>query len=177
MANVVSLQGANFVAERQLPASGPVVLDDSTGLNVFGNFHSIPYTPYLSSRSTGFKLYIDGKLIASDKVTYSLPSTLPVGPPVALKSIALGASSVNGGSTLQAVVSLVATAPEGGEVVTLASDNAAASVPASVTVPAGQSALSFTVFTRIVTSDATAVITATAGSVTKSATLTVTAPR
>jgi uncharacterized protein (TIGR03437 family) len=77
----------NFVYDNQLPSSGTVVLDDSISANSFGNFLSIPYAPYLSSRSTGFKLYIDGKVIDSQSVTYTLPTPAP---PVA-SSLTVGA--------------------------------------------------------------------------------------
>ena len=68
----------NLLYDNQLPSSGTVVFDDSSFANSFGNFLSIPYAPYLSPRTTGFKLYIDGKLIDSQKVTYALPPPPPV---------------------------------------------------------------------------------------------------
>ena len=166
----------NFVYDAKLPASGAIVLDDATSANLFGNFLSIPYAPYLTSRSVGFKLYIDGSLIAWDKVTYSLPVPAPPAPAVTLKDITLAAASVVGGSPVQGLVVLTGLAPAGGMPVTLESDNAAASVPASVTVAVGQASATFTVTTKTVAAAAKAVVTAKVGTDSKTATLTVTPP-
>jgi hypothetical protein len=68
---------ASFSYDNKPPSSGTVVFDDSHLLNVFGNFLSIPYAPYLASRNAGFKLYIDGKSIDSQTVAYSLPTPAP----------------------------------------------------------------------------------------------------
>jgi uncharacterized protein (TIGR03437 family) len=154
---------ANFVYEGKTSASGPTVLDDAAGVNVFGSFFSIPYAPWLTSRSAAFKLYIDGKLVAADKVTYALP----VPPPavvVALKEVVLASATVAGGSPVQGTVTLTAAAPTGGAAVALSSGNAAATAPASVTVAAGQTSAAFTVSTRNVLADVNVVITARLGS-------------
>jgi len=59
--------------------------------------------------------------------------------------------AVTGGGTIQGVVHIQNAAPAGGQVYTLTSSNpSAATVPASVTVPAGASSASFTVTTRAV---------------------------
>jgi hypothetical protein len=89
----------NFSYDNQLPSSGTVVLDDSSFANSFGNFLSIPYAPYLSSRSTGFKLYIDGKLIDSQSVTYTLPVPAPPVASVSMKDITLAAASTAAGNS------------------------------------------------------------------------------
>jgi photosystem II stability/assembly factor-like uncharacterized protein len=58
---------------------------------------------------------------------------------------------VNGGQTITGTVLLGTNAPTGGKTVTLTSDNpAAASVPATVVVPAGQSQANFTITTSAV---------------------------
>src|SRR3989449_4972791 len=61
----------------------------------------------------------------------------------------------------------------GGAQVTLSSDNTAATVPASVTVPVGATSVTFTVTTSAVTASTSATITASYSGVTRTATLTV----
>lgn len=102
----------------------------------------------------------------------------PPAEPLAVFSVALRPTSVVGGNSLLviAVVSLNGVAPEGGAIVALSSDNAAASVPPSVTVPAGQTSAYVTVSTARVTAPTPARITATFGGVSRSATLTVEPP-
>jgi hypothetical protein len=94
-----------------------------------------------------------------------------------LAGIALDPASVAGGNTSQGTASLTSPAPSGGAVVTLSSSNtSAATVPASVTVPAGAFSTTFTVSTASVTSSTSATIAGAFGGTTRSATLTVTPP-
>jgi hypothetical protein len=105
-------------------------------------------------------------------------ATLKVNPapsPVGVASLALNPTSVKGGNTSQGTVTLVEVAPSGGTLVTLASSNkGAATVPASVTVPAGAQSATFTVSTNKVSSSTSVRISASAGGVTQTATLGVT---
>lgn len=75
-------------------------------------------------------------------------------------------------TTVTGTVSTGAIAPTGGMLVSLASNNSAASVPSTVTIPAGQSSASFTVTWSSVTTTTVATITAMMGNV-KTATLTI----
>jgi hypothetical protein len=94
-----------------------------------------------------------------------------------LAGIALNPASVVGGNTSQGTASLTSAAPSGGAVVTLSSSNtSAATVPASVTIPAGAVSAMFTVSTASVTASTSATITGAFGGVTRSSTLTVTPP-
>ena len=96
------------------------------------------------------------------------------GGPPSLSGISLNPSTVVGGSSSTGTVTLTAPAQSGGFTVQLSSSNSAvASVPASVTVPQGQTSTTFTVTTARVTSSTTVTITASAGEVTRQATLTV----
>jgi hypothetical protein len=96
--------------------------------------------------------------------------------PPALASLTPNVSGTTGGGTIQVSLTLTATAPAGGAVVTLASSNtAAARVPASVTVPAGQAFATFNITTSAVAADTPVTITGTLG-VSLSATITVLAP-
>jgi hypothetical protein len=72
-------------------------------------------------------------------------------------------NQVNGGQTATGTVSINVAAGAGGAVVNLTSDNAVASVPQTVTIPAGESQVSFDIQTVTTASQATANITASRG--------------
>jgi hypothetical protein len=105
-------------------------------------------------------------------------ATLKVNPapsPVTVASLVLNPTSVHGGNKSQGTVTLNEVAPSGGLVVTLTSSNTGvATVPASVTVPAGAQSATFTVSTNKVTNSTSVKISASAGGVTQTATLGVT---
>lgn len=98
------------------------------------------------------------------------------GGPPALHTLAITPGTVFGGAAAQGTVNLTNSAPSGGFVVNLSSTNSKAAVPASITVPAGQSSATFTVTTSAVTADITAQIRATSGAVSRTASLKVRAP-
>jgi len=83
-------------------------------------------------------------------------------------------ATVTNGGTSTGTVSLSTAAPTGGAVVSLSSSNSAvASVPSSVTIPAGTTSTTFSIGTGNVTFSATPTISATYSSLTATATLTV----
>ncbi len=89
-------------------------------------------------------------------------------------SVALSPTSVTGGASVTGSITLSASAPSGGQSVTLASSSAAvATVPASVTVPGGSTTTTFMVTTRSAAQTSSVTISATAGGVSRSAVLTV----
>ena len=94
-------------------------------------------------------------------------------PPNALASISLNPASVVGGSPSTGTATLTSAAPAGGRVVTLSSNNPAATVPASVTVPAGLTTKTFPVTTTAVAGTTTATISGSAGGATRTAALTI----
>jgi uncharacterized repeat protein (TIGR03803 family) len=107
----------------------------------------------------------------------SRSATLTVVPPagVTLSSLTLSPTLVRGGFNSVGTVRLTAAAPAGGAVVTLKSSSpGVASVPASVTVAAGLSSVTFTVRTVRVIRSTTVTISAAYGGATKTALLTVT---
>src|SRR5437588_671714 len=110
----------------------------------------------------------------------SSPGTPPGGPPppasLILSSVTLTPTTVNGGVPSTGLVTLSGAAPSGGAVVTLSSSNTSvATVPASVTVPAGASSARFPVATTAVSSQTAVTISASYGSGSQqSAVLTVT---
>jgi hypothetical protein len=96
----------------------------------------------------------------------------------ALDTLTLSQTTVVGGNPVTGTVTLTAGAPSGGFTVTLSSNNtAAATVPPSLTVPAGETRGSFTITTETVTNSQSSTIIATADGVTRSSTLTVTTER
>jgi hypothetical protein len=93
----------------------------------------------------------------------------------ALTSLTLNPTSVKGGDSSTGSVTLSAAAPSGGGVVTLTSSKTSvATVPSSVTVPAGKTSANFTVSTQRVSSNTDVVISGTYAGGSKSATLTAT---
>src|SRR5262249_36893201 len=89
-----------------------------------------------------------------------------------LKAVSVLTTSVTGGLPAGAQVSLASAAPAGGFTVSLASsDPSVATVPASVTVPAGKGMALFTVSTSAVAADKSVTITGDPGGVNKSASL------
>jgi hypothetical protein len=95
---------------------------------------------------------------------------------VTLSSLAVTPSSVAGGASSSGTVTLSAAAAAGGAVVAVSSSSSAASVPGTVTVAAGATTATFSITTSSVTSSTPVTITANFGGVSRSATLTVTAP-
>ena len=93
-----------------------------------------------------------------------------------ISNVTLNPASVAGGASSTGTVTLTGPAPAGGSVVTLASNNAAATLPATVTVAQGASSATFSIATTAVTSAVAPVITATMGASSKTATLTVNPP-
>ncbi|MFJ6280637.1 putative Ig domain-containing protein [Arthrobacter subterraneus] len=82
----------------------------------------------------------------------------------ALSGVSVSPANVTGGNSSSGAVTITLPAPTGGTTVTLTnSEPTVANVPPSVTVPAGQTTAVFTVTTQPVTSNFTAVITATLG--------------
>jgi hypothetical protein len=99
--------------------------------------------------------------------------TLELLPPGAVTALTLNPTSIAGGTTSTGTVTVSSAAPAGGTVVTLSShDTNAATVPPSLTVPAGATSATFTVTAKPVGANGTfAIISASAGGVTKTAAL------
>jgi hypothetical protein len=79
-------------------------------------------------------------------------------------SFVIDPSAVTGPAAAVGTVTLSAPAPAGGLVVSLSSNDPAATGPASVNIPAGQSSASFNITTTAVTVDTNVTFTATIGS-------------
>jgi len=90
-----------------------------------------------------------------------------------ISSLTLTPSSGLGGTAFQGTVTLATAAPAGGATISLSSDNAAASVPPTVTVPQGATSAIFAVTTNTVTAITTADISAIYGSTGQTASITI----
>jgi trimeric autotransporter adhesin len=109
---------------------------------------------------------------AAATVSVNPSVSTPTGPLATIASLSVAPSSVASGQTATGTVTLASAAPASGVVVGLASNNLAATVPVSVTVPAGQTTATFPVSTNTVLTPATATITAVSAN-TEAAVLTV----
>lgn len=94
---------------------------------------------------------------------------------VTLASYTITPASVPGGTNAIGKITLTAPAPAIGVNVTLLTNSPIVNIPASVTIPGGQTSLSFNIGTQVLTSTATATLSARYGTTTVSAPLTVTA--
>jgi hypothetical protein len=97
--------------------------------------------------------------------------------PYQLSTLAITPSSVSGGSSYTGRVTLQQAAPAGGIVVSLTSSDSAVSVPASVTIDAGKTSVTFSGSTSAVTSTKVVTITATLNGNSVTDTLRVQQPR
>lgn len=94
-----------------------------------------------------------------------------------VSSLSISPNVVVGGVNTAGLVTISAAAPTGGKTVTLASSNtAAATVPASVVIPAGSTTFGFGITTYGVTANRGVVITATTGAISRTAFFAVNAP-
>src|SRR3954454_24921133 len=97
----------------------------------------------------------------------SKTATLTVNPPGTapapnLSSLSFSPASVTAGTSSTGTVRLSSPAPPGGRSVSLSSPNAAVTVPASVSVPSGQTSATFTATTQTVTTSTPVDVTASA---------------
>ncbi|MEO5924999.1 MAG: hypothetical protein ABIR70_14355 [Bryobacteraceae bacterium] len=103
--------------------------------------------------------------------------TVTVPPPVvALNTLSCGASSVASGGTVACTVTLTTSASAGGFAVGLSSNNGLLTVPGSVTVASGQTSAGFNANAGSIAADGSGIITANAGAVTRTATISLISP-
>lgn len=150
---------------------------------------TVPATASIPAGSSSVRFNVTTRSVTTNQtVTISVSNnqlgsrqvTLTVTPPpqpvaVTLSSVTVNPTTVVGGNSAQGTVTL-SRAASAATVVSLASNNAAATLPASVTVAAGASSASFTINTTSVAATRSVAITATLNGLTRSATLTVNAP-
>jgi hypothetical protein len=159
------------------PASGAVVNLSSSNTAAA----QVPATVTITANTTSATFTITTAPVSSSTSvtisgTYAVTrtTTLTVAAP-AMSTLTLNPSTVKGPASSTGTVILTGPAPAAGTVVTLSSSNTSlANVPASVTVAAGTTTASFTITTVTVPSNRSVTISARAGGVAKSATLTIT---
>ena len=165
--------------------SGGMVVGLSTSNAAVASLTATTVTVPAGSSSAGFQVNTvavaaDTAVTISTSLNGSSSATLSVLAPV-LTGFTLSPSSVTGGpnptpsiyyaTTSTGALTLSSPAQAGGLAVSLASDNAAAVVPATVLVPAGAATATFTVTTSVVPSPVTATIAAKWGAATLTAPL------
>ena len=96
--------------------------------------------------------------------------------PPTVSALQCAPASVASGATSTCTVTLSVAAPAGGSVVTVSSNNAALTTPASVTVAAGATTANFTATAGSVTANQSVTVTATLSGSSKTTTVTVTPP-
>ncbi|MCC7174526.1 MAG: hypothetical protein IT159_04955 [Bryobacterales bacterium] len=154
---VVSLQTNNQAAS--LPASATIPAGQMSA------------TFSISTTSVATTQYVT---ISATYGGTSRTATLTINPvAVTLSSLSVSPSAVTAGASSTGTVTLSAPAPAGGTVVSLQTNNQAASVPASATIPAGQMSATFSISTTSVASTQNVTISATYGGTSKTATLTI----
>jgi hypothetical protein len=119
-------------------------------------------------------LVVDTNTVVTTTATANgttVTKTITVAAPV-LSTVTV-ASMLNGGASTVGKVTLTGIAPAGGVMVSLVSNNAGLSVPATVTVPEGALSANFTATSVAVNVDTTGTVVATQGTVSKSANVTV----
>jgi trimeric autotransporter adhesin len=109
--------------------------------------------------------------------TGSQTATISLVAPVLISSLTCNPASLGQSAASTCTITLSQTAPTGGSAVTLASNNTSLIVPASVTVAAGASTASFSATAAAtIASNQSAVVTATLGTGSKTAAISLTAP-
>ena len=156
--------------------NGSGTVSPSGGTYNHGTVVALTATPASGSQFGGWSGACSGTGACSVTMdaAKSVTATFAALPP--LLSLSLNPTTVKGGNKSTGTVTLSGPAPTGGLSVTLSSSSAKiASVPSSITVPAGATSNTFIVSTkRPPSNDTTVTISATGLGVTKEATLTVT---
>jgi hypothetical protein len=160
------------------PAGGAVVTLSSSNSSVASVPGSV--TVPAGASSVTFPI-VTSAVAASTSVTVSASyagatrtATLTVSRGTVISSVTVSPSTVVGGNPSTGTVTLSGAAPAGGVVVTLSSSNSsAASVPGSVTVPAGASSVTFPIVTSAVAASTSVTVSASYAGATRTATLTV----
>ena len=150
---VVQLASSDSVA--QVPATITVPAGATTAS------FTVSTSPVASTRVASIQARCNGTTVRD---------TVTMNPPV-LDAVKVLPTLVVGGASATGTVSLTGKAPSGGVIVTLSSNSVHASVPASVTIPAGASSVDFAIATTAVTADVSATIGASRGTVSKTAVL------
>lgn len=150
---------------RAMQKHGVIVADNGSDMYITGT--------YDTRWDNGVLNPAFANLTASDFEVIQLGyNAVPVGSAI-LASLSVSPASIIGGQSAIGSISLSGPAPAGGATVNLFSANAAATVPATVTVPANATAANFNVTTSVVNALSVGNITANYAGITKTSTLSV----
>ncbi len=156
-----------------LTSSNPAVLQVPPTVSVPAGNNSTSFAITTSATSAFTTVEVDASAGGVTKSAFINLAASPTAP--SLVSLAIAPASVAGGTNATGTVALSSAAPSGGVSVTLATGNSSvAQVPPIVTVPAGQSQVSFAVTTSPVAASTPVTLTAFSGSITRTSTVTVT---
>jgi hypothetical protein len=172
----VTLSGAAPVGGALVTVSSanPAVASVPASASVGAGSSSASFTITTSAVTATQVIGITASLSGTSKTAVLTVTPPPPPPPPTVASLGLTPSTVVRGASSTGTVTLSAPAPNGGLVVTLGSSKPSqATVPANVSVPAGQSTTTFTVSTTATASKGTVSISASANGTTKTATLTI----
>jgi hypothetical protein len=150
---------------RAMQKHGVIVADNGSDMYITGTYdtrwdNSILNPAFASLTASDFEVIQLGY------------NPVPVGSAI-LASLSVSPASVIGGQSATGSVTLSGPAPGGGAMVNLLSANAAATVPAAVTVPANATAAKFSVTTSVVNALSAGNITANYAGITKTTSLSV----
>jgi trimeric autotransporter adhesin len=129
---------------------------DGVGDTIFGTDTTLQFTADTTAPLGNFPLTVtatSGSLSHSVTITVDVVNSLPATTLAQFETAGLQSNPTFGGTPSSATVYITLSAPASGTVVTLVSgDPPVASVPASVTIPAGATSATFTITTQPVTS-------------------------
>jgi hypothetical protein len=125
---------------------------------------SVHFSPTLGGNATGV-LTLSSNSLLTPSVTIQVGGTGLASSAPALSSLSCSSGSMAGAGTDSCTVALGGAAPSSGVAVALSSNNAAVTVPATVTVPAGATTVGFTANVAAVSSAQKATITSSANGV------------
>ena len=156
-----------------LASANAAVASVPSGVQVAGGASTATFPVTTSPVSVTQVVGINGSLDGTTKTSAITVTPPPPPSPPTVTALVLNPSSVLRGGTSTGIVTLSASAPTGGQVVALASSSPSkASVPANVTVAAGQSTATFTVSVSP-TGSGSATISASANGSTRTAVLSI----
>jgi hypothetical protein len=154
-----------------MASSNPAVLSVPANFTIPTGAQSGTVTAITSAVTVSTPVTLTASYNSSSKT--ATITVLPTPGPAALSSIGFFPNVVTGGTAALAILGLTNPAPAGGFTVTLSTNNPIAMVPATATVPAGETTGSFSVPTSTVTTSTGMTVFAMAGGITQLAPLTV----
>jgi hypothetical protein len=153
-------------------SSATVSVPSTVSIARGGSSVSFNATTRSVTREQSVTISVSNNQLGSRQVVLTVtPPQAPPPPTITLSAVSVNPASVTGGNSAQGSVTLSGPA-SAATVINLASSNAAASLPASVTIAAGASSASFNINTATVAATTSVTISATLNATTRTTTLT-----